>query len=265
MPSSPVPSPTPQASVNLASLVAYLNAFLDIDRGRDYGPNGLQVDGAAQVSRLAVGVSACEELFVRAHQAGAQAVLVHHGIFWDGQPLQLTGYQFQRVAALVRRDLSLIAYHIPLDRHPELGNNILAARGLGLEDNEPFGEIDGEMVGFRGRFPNPIPAAELVARCTALFKREPLSFLAGQDSVATVGIISGGAQKQFAQAIAQGLDAYITGEVSEYVMNMARESRTHYLSAGHYATEVLGVQALGAHVAERFGIDVEFIDVPNPV
>jgi dinuclear metal center YbgI/SA1388 family protein len=265
---SPSPSPAPasgEQGIELQRLVAYLDALLDARRGRDYGPNGLQVEGRERVARVAVGVSACEELFERAAAAGADAVLVHHGLFWEGLPLTLTGYRYRRIAALVRSGMSLIAYHLPLDRHPELGNNAVAARLFGLQAIEPFGVHEGLPIGCKGLFNPPLPAGELVARCRHLFSRDPVAFLAGPDPVVSFGLISGGAQGEFLQAIAEGLDAYLTGEVSEWVMNVAREARVHYLAAGHYATERLGVQAVGAHLRERFGLEVEFIDVPNPV
>ena len=246
-------------------LVRYLDDYLEAGRGGDYGPNGLQVEGRDEIHKLATGVSACEELFERAAAAGADAVLVHHGLFWRGLPLTLVGMRYRRVASLVRSGLSLLAYHLPLDRHPELGNNALAARALGLAGLEPFAEAEGMPVGFSGRFPEPVPAAELVARCRAIFEREPLVLGAGPDPVRTLGIVSGGAQSELWAAVAAGLDAYLTGEASEWVTNVARECGLHYLAAGHYATERLGVRALGDHVAARFGVEVEFIDVPNPV
>lgn len=252
------------ASIDRDALIAYLDQFLD-SRGRDYGPNGLQVEGRGEIRKIVTGVSACQELFVRARQAGADAVLVHHGLFWEGMPRTLTGLQYRRVAELIRGEMSLVAYHLPLDRHLEVGNNALAGRELGLTDIEPFGEHDGLPVGIKGRFLAPIPAAELVAGCQRIYGQEPLAFLAGPERVSTLGIISGGAQREFYSAIAEGLDAYITGEVSEWVMNVARESGVHYLAAGHYATERLGVRALGEHLREKFGVEVEFIDVPNPV
>lgn len=252
------------AAIHRDSLVTYLDQYLD-SRGRDYGPNGLQVEGREEIRKIVTGVSACQELFARARQAGADAVLVHHGLFWDGMPRQLTGIQYRRVAELIRGEMSLIAYHLPLDRHEEVGNNALAGREFGLADLEPFGFHDGLPVGFKGRFPNPIPAAELVERCRRIYAQEPLTFLGGPDSVSTLGIISGAAQRDVYTAIAEGLDAYITGEVSEWVMNVAREAGIHYLAAGHYATERLGIRTLGEHVRDQFGVEVEFIDVPNPV
>jgi dinuclear metal center YbgI/SA1388 family protein len=251
--------------MNRDELVRYLDTYLEADRGADYGPNGLQVEGRVEVHKVVTGVSACAELFARAAAAGADAVLVHHGIFWRNTPYPLTGVQYRRVAALIEAGLNLIAYHLPLDRHAEVGNNALAARAFGLEELAPFGLHEGLPIGFKGRFPDPVPAAELVARCRRIFDQEPLAFTTGPDPVSTLGIISGGAQSEFHQAIAEGLDAYLTGEASEWVVNVAREAKVHYLAAGHYATERLGIRALGEHLADRFGLEVEFVDVPNPV
>ncbi|HEX2254380.1 MAG TPA: Nif3-like dinuclear metal center hexameric protein [Thermoanaerobaculia bacterium] len=252
-------------SVALSELVAYLDQVLDARSGGDYAPNGLQVEGRPEVRKVVTGVSACLELFERAAEAGADAVMVHHGIFWKGMPYRLTGVQFRRVEALVRSGMSLVAYHLPLDRHPQLGNNALAARAFGLADLTPFAPVEGLPTGFKGRFPQPIPAEELVERCRRVFGREPLVFAGGPPRVSTLGLVSGGAQKEIYRALDEGLDAFLTGEVSEWVMNLAREGGLHYLAAGHYATEVLGIRALGEHVAERFGVEAEFVDVPNPV
>jgi dinuclear metal center YbgI/SA1388 family protein len=246
-------------------LVAYLDDYLDAQTGGDYGPNGLQVEGQEEIRKIVTGVSACHDLFVEARRRGADAVLVHHGIFWNGMPYSLTGMRFQRVAELIHGGLNLLAYHLPLDRHGELGNNALAARALGLTDLEPFGEAKGAPVGFRGRFPAPVAAEELVRRCHTFYDQAPLAFLHGPDPVRTLGIISGAAQSEFYTAIDLRLDAFLTGEVSEWVMNVSRECETHYLACGHYATERCGIRALGEHLAERFDLQVEFVDVPNPV
>lgn len=252
-------------SIDRDALVAYLDELLDAPRQADFGPNGLQVAGRREVRKVVTAVSACREVFERAAAAGADLVLVHHGIFWQGMPYTITGVQHGRVAALVENGLSLVAYHLPLDRHAELGNNALAARAFGLAAIEPFAPYQGEPIGFRGRFPEPLSPAELVARCAALYGQPPRAFLDGPERVETLGIVSGGAQKELWSAIGAGLDAYLTGEVSEWVMNVAREAGIHYLAAGHYATEVLGIRALGERVAERFGVEVELVDVPNPV
>ncbi len=251
--------------LSLAELVDYLDGLLAAGEGRDVCPNGLQVEGRQRVKRLVTGVSACQELFAAARQRRADAILVHHGIFWRGDPRVLRGVQYRRVAELVHGELSLLAYHLPLDRHPELGNNALAARSLGLGDLTPFGTLDGEEWGFRGRFAEPVTMADFTARCRELFGGEPLVFAHGPDPVTTAGVVSGGAQRVLAQAIEAGLDLFLTGEVSEWVMNLAREAGIHFVAAGHYATERLGVQALGDHLADRFGLEVEFVDIPNPV
>lgn len=259
------PRPDPTAGIGRDRLVAYLGDLLSPDQGKDYCPNGLQVEGRPRIRRLITGVSACLELFEAARQKAADAILVHHGIFWNGSPMVLTGMQARRVRALIAGEINLLAYHLPLDRHPELGNNALAAEAFGLVERQPFASHQGLEIGFKGRFEPAIPATELARRCAEIFGQEPLAFLSGPDRVTSLGIVSGGAQREFYQAIAEGLDAYITGEVSEWVMNVAREEGVHYLAAGHYATERLGVRALGEHLAERFDLEVEFIDIPNPV
>ena len=256
----------PESSpIALATLVDYLDRLLDAGRGRDVCPNGLQVEGRPQVERLVTGVSACRELFETARERQADAVLVHHGIFWRGDPQVLRGVQYRRVAELVRGELSLLAYHLPLDRHPELGNNALACRALGLGDLSPFGTLEGEEWGLRGRFAAPVTMADITSRCRELFSQEPLVFGHGPEPVSTAGVVSGGAERALTQAIDAGLDLFLTGEASEWVMNLAREAGIHFVAAGHYATERLGVQALGEHLADRFGLAVEFVDIPNPV
>lgn len=256
--------PEPPA-VALIELVDYLDGLLDASTGRDVCPNGLQVEGRTPVARLVTGVSACRELFELARQRRADAVLVHHGIFWQGDEPVLRGVQYQRVAELVRGEMSLLAYHLPLDRHPELGNNALAARALGLGELDPFGDLGGELWGCRGRFDQPVQMATVIERCREVFGGEPLVFAHGPDPVVTAGIVSGGAQRALTQAIEAGLDLFLTGEASEWVMNLAREAGIHFVAAGHYATERLGVRVLGEHLADRFGIQVEFVDIPNPV
>lgn len=251
--------------MNRDRLIAFLDDYLQSPAQTDFGPNGLQVEGVLEVKKIVTSVSACRELFERAAQVGADTVLVHHGIFWKGTSQVLTGMQYRRVKALFDHDINLIAYHLPLDRHGEVGNNVLAAQAFGLVDLASFAPYEGENIGFRGRFPEPIAAAELARRSTEIFGQTPLHFAAGPDPVSTLGIISGGAQKELYAAIDAGLDAYLTGEVSEWVMNVAREHCIHYLAAGHYATERLGIRTLGEKVAERFGVEVEFVDVPNPV
>ncbi|MEM1204749.1 MAG: Nif3-like dinuclear metal center hexameric protein [Acidobacteriota bacterium] len=247
------------------ALISHLDTYLEAHRGGDYGPNGLQVEGRQEVHRLVTAVSACEELFIKARELDADAVLVHHGIFWDGMPSVLTGIQYRRVRQLIEGGLNLIAYHLPLDRHGELGNNALAARAFGLQELGTFAEAKGAEIGIYGRFPEPLGPSALAQLSESIFGQAPLHFAFGPDPVTSIGIISGGAQRELYGAIDLGLDAYLTGEVSEWVMNVAKEAGIHYLAAGHYATERLGVRALGEDLAQRFGLDVTFIDLPNPV
>ncbi|MFN7940709.1 MAG: Nif3-like dinuclear metal center hexameric protein [Thermoanaerobaculia bacterium] len=251
--------------MQIHELIRHCDQLLDAAAVPDYGPNGLQIEGHRDVRRIVTGVSGGLELFERAREAGADAVFAHHGILWDSQPRAITGFQYRRVRALVESGMHFAAYHLPLDRHAELGNNALAAHGLGLYSLEPFGRYHGVAIGFRGHYPEPIAVPELVARCRALFGQEPLAFPAGPDPVATVGVITGGGAGEVHQAIAAGLDAYVTGEPAEWVMNVARENRIHFLACGHYATERLGIRALGEHLAERFALEHQFIDLPNPV
>lgn len=258
-------STAPAGGVPRDQLLAYLDDYMDAGAGRDYCPNGLQVEGRREIGKIVTAVSACLPLFQQAREAGADAILVHHGIFWRGEDPRLTGFRHRRVAELIRSGINLLAYHLPLDRHPEVGNNAVAARLLGLEEIQPFASHDGLPLGFSGRFPSPVAPAELVRRCRDLYRQEPLTFPHGPDPVSSVGIISGSAEREVHTALAQGLDAFITGEATEWVMNTAREAGIHYLACGHYATERLGIQALGEHIAQHFGVEVEFIDIPNPV
>lgn len=265
----PVPEPAPagaqRGAVALRDLVAHLDALLAAGEGGDYGPNGLQVEGRPTVRRVVTGVSACGALFAAAAERRADAVLVHHGLYWDGQAVLPVGVLGRRLRQLFAAEMSLLAYHLPLDRHPELGNNALAARAYGLLDRRPFAAVKGLPVGFHGHLPEPLPVAELVRRTAEIFGQPPLHLPGGPDPVRTLGLVSGGAQSAVHEAIALGLDAFLTGEVSEWVTHTVREAGIHYLAAGHHATERLGIRALGEHLARDLGLEVEFVDVPNPV
>lgn len=247
-------------------LVAELDEVLEADEIQDYCPNGLQVEGRGEVRRLVTAVSASRALFLRAIDHEADAILVHHGILWHGATAApVVGSLRERLRLLLENRISLLAYHLPLDRHPELGNAAQLARRLGLAELEPFGDHHGQSVGVCGVFREPIEAHELFAAIGDVCQREPLVFEGDRGLVSSVGIVTGGAQKEYHQAVAAGLDAYITGEVSEWVMHQAAEDGVHYVSAGHYATERFGVQALGRWLTEQHGLDVEFLDLPNPV
>jgi dinuclear metal center YbgI/SA1388 family protein len=253
--------------VPVEELVGHLDELLRPEEFDDYGPNGLQVPGAEAVDTVATGVSASAELFVRAREAGAGLLLVHHGLFWSGPPRPLDPAAKRRLQLLFEADLALAAYHLPLDAHLEVGNNALLARALGAGPPEPFGPHKGRAIGVRAAFAGEgITPAELIARVrSATGGREPLAFNAGPDRVGTIGIVSGAGADHLEDAIAQGLDAFLTGEPAERVMTRADEAGIHFLAAGHYATETFGVQALGERLAARFGVRHVFVDVPNPI
>jgi dinuclear metal center YbgI/SA1388 family protein len=232
----------------------------------DLGPNGLQVPGAGEVRRVLTGVTAQRELIERAIAAEAQLVLVHHGLFWDFLPTGLTPVLAERLRPLFTHDIALAGYHLPLDAHPEVGNNAILAERLGCERHEPFGIFRGQTVGRAGTFPGDgVPAAELFERVRVLTDRTPIVFDGGPDRVRRIGIVSGSAAEALQEAIALGLDAFLTGEPREHVMADAREAGIHFIAAGHYATETFGVRALGDWLARRFGVEHVWVDIPNPV
>ena len=250
---------------HLTDLIAYLDELLSPGDFEDYGPNGLQVPGPPTVDVLATGVSANRELFEGAAAAGAGLVVAHHGLFWDFHPRALTRAMKERLRLLFDNDIALAGYHLPLDAHPEVGNNALICEALGLERAEPFGEHRGRSVGFVGRSAEGMPFADLRARCAEAFGQEPFVWDTGQELVRSVGVVSGSAASSFGEAIALGLDAFLTGEPAEHVMADARESGTHFIAGGHYATETFGVRRLGELLAAEFGVRHEFVDVPNPI
>jgi dinuclear metal center YbgI/SA1388 family protein len=247
------------------AIVAHLDELLDAAAWDDHGPNGLQVIGCEEVDLVVTGVSAHLELFERAAALGAGMVLCHHGIFWRSTPQAIGAQMRARLEALFGADMSLVAYHLPLDAHPEVGNNALICAALGLRRGEPFGEAAGRPVGFVGEADEPLELSELVARCAKAFGREPLVFEGGAHPVRRAGVVSGGGGSALADAAALGLDALITGEPEEPAMADARESDVHFVAGGHYATETFGVRRLGELVAERFGVRHEFVAIPNPV
>ena len=246
-------------------IIAYLDELLEVDGFPDYGPNGLQVPGAEEVSVVVTGVSAQRELFERAAAAGAQLVLCHHGLFWDFLPRAIGPAMKHRLRLVFDADISVAGYHLPLDAHPEVGNNALICAALGLERSEPFAEHKGRAIGFVGRSEAGIPFAELRERCAAAFEQDPFVFDCGPEVVRSVGVISGGAPGDLGAAIALGLDAFITGETAEHVMADARENGVHFIAGGHYATERFGIRRIGELVAERFGVEHLFVEIPNPI
>jgi dinuclear metal center YbgI/SA1388 family protein len=241
-------------------ILAFADEFLDLASFPDYGPMGLQVVGSDEVAKIACGVSASRELFERAAAAGAQLVLVHHGLFWDRDPRVVDARMKGRLKALFDADITLAAYHLALDAHPEVGNNALLARELGIQVDGEFGEI-----GVGGRLAEPLAVETFVGEIRSRLGADPVVFAEGPLTVERVAIVSGGAARLVTDAAAAGYDLYLTGEADEPTMMTARELGIHFVAAGHYATETLGVQALAARLAERFGLDWEFVDLPNPI
>ena len=194
----------------------------------------------------------------------ADAIIVHHGIIWDFEHPVYQGSYKKRIKLLLENDINLYGYHLPLDAHKEVGNNSRIAQILGLKNIEPFGEYNGQFIGFKGEY--KLKQAETVFD---LVKKEinanAIIFPYGPDKINTIGVISGGAQKEVKQAVLQGMDLYLTGEVSEHILHYVKEEGIHFIAAGHYATERFGVLALGEHIKEKFKLDVEFVDIPNPV
>jgi len=247
-------------------VIGFCDDLLEISAYGDYGPNGLQVPGREEVGKVATAVSAHLASIEAAVAAGADLLLTHHGLFWDFHPRALTEPMAARLRAAFAGDLSVAGYHLPLDGHPELGNNARLVRQLGFEPAPgAIGEAKGRHIGAVGRREEPIPAAELFALVAAELGREPLVFDAGPAEVGSIGIVTGAGASDVHEAIALGLDAYLTGEPSEHVMADAREGGIHFIAAGHYATEICGIRGLGELVAERFGLEHEFIDIPNPI
>jgi dinuclear metal center YbgI/SA1388 family protein len=247
-------------------ILDYCDDLLDCESFEDYGPNGLQVPGRSEVSRLATGVTANLETLERGVSGGAELVITHHGLLWGDQLSALAVPMAARLRTLLCSDVSLAAYHLPLDAHPEIGNNALLRDALDLDgDERPFGRAKGSAVGLIGRSSEPIPLGELRRRLADAVGQEPLVFDSGPERISTVGIVTGAGGFALHEAGPLGLDALITGEPSEPAMGEAREYGVHFLAGGHYATETFGIRRLGELIAGRFSIEHEFIDVPNPV
>ena len=250
--------------IHRTELLGTLDALLQPERFRDYGPNGLQVEGAAQVHKIVSGVTASLALIEAAIAAQADTILVHHGLFWRGQSGCVTGWMKQRLALLLAHNINLLAYHLPLDAHSELGNNAQLGLKLGLVGTSRFGEQDlgwlGERVGGDG-----FASAQALADHVGFVLNRPVALVGkGPAAIKKIAWCSGGAQSYFEAAIAAGADAFITGELSEPQAHLARECGVAYLACGHHATERYGAPALGAHVAGLFGLAHEFIEIDNP-
>jgi dinuclear metal center YbgI/SA1388 family protein len=251
---------------SLADVLAEAERVLDAGRFEDYCVNGLQVPGGETVATLASGVSAHAELFELAAGEQAQLLIVHHGLFWGPGVQSIDGALKHRLQILFGAGIALAAYHLPLDAHPELGNNALMARALGAGELEPFAIHRGNAIGFLATLPNSgLTRGELAAGLLELTRREPLTFEFGPPQIERLAVVSGAGGDYIADAARAGAQALVTGEVAERAMAEAREASINLIAAGHYATETFGIRRLGEHLAARFGLRHVFIDVPNPV
>lgn len=244
-------------------LVATMDQWLHPELFRDYCPNGLQVEGRERVRTVISGVTASQRFLEQAIEAGADMVLVHHGYFWKGEDPCIRGMKQRRLRLLMNNNVSLVAYHLPLDAHRTLGNNACLARTLGACDGAPVSDDPCELM-WTGTLDQPLTLEELASRLRSRLEREPLSVDGGPASIRRIGWCSGGAQGMIDRAVDLGVDAYLSGEISEPTVHSAREQGVHYIAAGHHATERDGVQALGAALAEAFGIEHRFIEDPSP-
>jgi len=253
-----------QGKIDRDELAKYLARTLDITRFRDFCPNGLQVEGRTEIKTLVSGVTASMALLQAALEKGADAILVHHGYFWRGEDMRVIGQKFRRLKTLIENDVSLFAYHLPLDSHPILGNNAQLAKLFGFEVTGRFGEDD---LGWLGKWSEvaPATAGDVAAHVSNILGREALIVGDSARTVDTIAWCSGAAQNMLAAAIDAGASIYISGEISEPTVHLAREAGVAYLACGHHASERYGVQALGQFIAQQFGIEHQFVDIANPV
>ncbi|WP_181298317.1 Nif3-like dinuclear metal center hexameric protein [Pseudomonas sp. Q2-TVG4-2] len=250
-------------AVALTTLVDEADRYLNTAKISDYCPNGLQVEGRPQVRRIVSGVTASQALLDAAVEAQADVVLVHHGYFWKNEDPRVVGIKQRRLKTLLNNDISLLAYHLPLDVHPEVGNNVQLARLLGLIVEGSLEPDNPRSVGLVGSLDTPLAPADFMRRIQTVLGREPL-MIEGAGLIRRIAWCTGGAQGYIDQAVTAGVDAYLTGEVSEPTVHIARESGLSFFAAGHHATERYGVQALGDYLAKRFAVEHLFIDCPNP-
>lgn len=250
-------------AVALTTLVDEADRYLNTAKISDYCPNGLQVEGRPQVRRIVSGVTASQALLDAAVEAQADVVLVHHGYFWKNEDPRVVGIKQRRLKTLLNNDISLLAYHLPLDVHPEVGNNVQLARLLGLIVEGSLEPDNPRSVGLVGSLDTPLAPADFMRRIQTVLGREPL-MIEGAGLIRRIAWCTGGAQGYIDQAVTAGVDAYLTGEVSEPTVHIARENGLSFFAAGHHATERYGVQALGDYLAKRFAVEHLFIDCPNP-
>jgi len=247
--------------MTLTELVYHINELLNIDKFNDYAPNGLQLEGSNQINKLATAVTASLDVVQKAVDMNADALLVHHGYFWKGENQTITGMKKTRLELLIKNDISLLAYHLPLDAHPEYGNNACLGKMFGITTTDV---MDKQGVGNIGYLDEPVVLSEFAAKVSQVLSRQALVISAGNHPIKRIAWCSGGAQKYLIKAAAMGADVYLSGEISESTVHEARELGVHYIAAGHHATERYGVQALGEHLDAAFGVEHQYIEIDNP-
>ena len=251
--------------VQLTQLINFCDELLLVATFSDYAPNGLQIEGAARVNKIVTGVTASQALIDAAVAADADLLLVHHGFFWKGESACITGIKRRRIGKLIENNVSLVAYHLPLDAHPELGNNAQLAQLLGLKIEGRFGRDERDLIGMFGSLQKPLSGTEFAEHISNALGRQVLHLPGDAEPIEKVAWCSGAAQSYIESTQPLGVQAFISGEVSEQTTHFVRESGIHYYAAGHHATERYGVKALGELLAQRFHIVHEFIDIDNPI
>jgi dinuclear metal center YbgI/SA1388 family protein len=246
-------------------LTSYLTQLLKPQDFNDYAPNGLQIEGAQEIKKIITGVTACQALIDAAIERKADTVLVHHGYFWNGEPPEITGIKRARIKKLLENNINLIGYHLPLDAHPQYGNNVQLAEILGWDVTSTLDAPVGKGIVFASEFSKPIKADTLAKHIEEKLGRKPLHIPSKKQDIKTIAWCTGGAQDYIQHAIDHNIDAFLTGEVSERTFHIAQENNLDFFAAGHHATERYGIKALGEHLAHEFSLDVEFVDINNPV
>ncbi|MDO6693475.1 Nif3-like dinuclear metal center hexameric protein [Aliiglaciecola sp. 3_MG-2023] len=252
-------------SINNRTLLTYLNQLLKPEKIKDYCPNGLQIEGTPEIRKIVTGVTACQALIDRAVGLNADAIFVHHGYFWRGENPCIIGMKRQRIKDLINNDINLYGYHLPLDIHPELGNNAQLAKRLNIDVIGGLEQKNPQSVAMLGQFETPLPLHELAINIETSLQRKPQIINAGDHNIKSIAWCTGGGQSYIEMAAEQGVDAFISGEISEQTVHVAREMGIHFIAAGHHATERYGAKAVGEYLARSFDIDVTFVDIDNPV
>ncbi len=247
--------------VTLTELVSYTHKLLNVEQFQDYSPNGLQIEGKQHIQMLATGVTASLDVIQKAIEMKADALMVHHGYFWKGESQTITGFKKKRIALLIKHDISLLAYHLPLDAHIQYGNNACLGKMLGITTTDV---MDKQGIGNIGTFKSPITLSRLVNQVEQLLSKRVVVIAGGEHPIKRIAWCSGGAQKYLMNAAAMGADVYLSGEISENTVHEARELGIHYIAAGHHATERYGIQALAQHLTTTFCLKHEYIDSDNP-